>query len=366
VKDTPFAKVTEELIEYLKMRWLGFEGEGEFARYWNGEPIIFEGELEGWLKRFPWARTVYASADLYRGKERLASDVVLKVRPDAWEAVARAVKREGASPWFLSNSSEVYVLVSRKCFSSLKRVTPSYVARKLAEEAGLEVFYEALTVERFPPAPYTYSSSGPFLPLRRPNEEAIDVCEGSLEEFVKRCEEGAPREFAHPGRFPVMALLQAVRYYLVMGNLMKALSFGLNRAIFYAWLKYYYNPRSARRPPGYDEKVLKKIEKLRPLSPLKDKAPLCGEWFCMGDKPQRPEDFYAQVWRRFERSGLPFEIAWDKALDYVSSFPYSVLINPNSFFKLVYEPVRDDFSRVIEHKARRRATLSDFFQRGSR
>jgi len=34
-----------------------------------------------------------------------------------------------------------------------------------------------------------------------------------------------------------MALLQAARYYLLTGDLEKAYSFGLNRAIFYAWAK---------------------------------------------------------------------------------------------------------------------------------
>ena len=41
------------------------------------------------------------------------------------------------------------------------------------------------------------------------------------------------------GRFQVMGLLQAARYYLLTGDLQKAKSFGLNRAIFYAWAKHY-------------------------------------------------------------------------------------------------------------------------------
>ena len=34
-----------------------------------------------------------------------------------------------------------------------------------------------------------------------------------------------------------MALLQAASYYLLKGDLNRAKSFGLNRAIFYAWAK---------------------------------------------------------------------------------------------------------------------------------
>jgi len=41
------------------------------------------------------------------------------------------------------------------------------------------------------------------------------------------------------GRFQVMALLQAARYYKLHGDLEKAKSWGLNRAIFYAWAKHY-------------------------------------------------------------------------------------------------------------------------------
>ncbi|MCD6195448.1 MAG: hypothetical protein J7J82_01515, partial [Staphylothermus sp.] len=36
-----------------------------------------------------------------------------------------------------------------------------------------------------------------------------------------------------------MALLQAARHYIFHKDLDKAKSFGLNRAIFYAWAKYY-------------------------------------------------------------------------------------------------------------------------------
>ncbi|MEM2914657.1 MAG: hypothetical protein QXH91_04575, partial [Candidatus Bathyarchaeia archaeon] len=36
------------------------------------------------------------------------------------------------------------------------------------------------------------------------------------------------------GRFQVMGLLQAARYYLITGNMERAKSFGLNRAVFYA------------------------------------------------------------------------------------------------------------------------------------
>jgi len=52
------------------------------------------------------------------------------------------------------------------------------------------------------------------------------------------------------GRFQVMGLLQAARYYLVTGNLERAKSFGLNRAVFYAWAKRYARDRLVQPRKG--------------------------------------------------------------------------------------------------------------------
>jgi len=45
---------------------------------------------------------------------------------------------------------------------------------------------------------------------------------------------GGEQAVSELGRFQVMALLQAIRYYLLAGDLERAKSWGLNRAIFYA------------------------------------------------------------------------------------------------------------------------------------
>jgi len=49
------------------------------------------------------------------------------------------------------------------------------------------------------------------------------------------------------GRFQVMGLLQAARYYLLTDDLERAKSFGLNRAIFYAWAKKHVREIASRR-----------------------------------------------------------------------------------------------------------------------
>jgi len=167
----------------------------------------------------------------------------------------------------------------------------------------------------------------------------------------------APRE---PGRFPVMALLQAARYYLLTGDLEKAKSFGLNRAIFYAWAKYHGPARGAgararggRRPPG---RPAGNVKLQRAAPGLDDEVPVSESgWFAMGGVEQTPEDFDRNVARRFEEAGIPFEEAWRAALEYVSRFPRSVLRDPQRFYKRVYEPVRDSFVETVVLGGRPRA-----------
>ncbi len=160
------------------------------------------------------------------------------------------------------------------------------------------------------------------------------------------------REVREPGRFPVMALLQAARYYLLTGDLEKAKSFGLNRAIFYAWAKY-YGP--GRRPLAAKRTVygrrLGGVESVKWVSVAGEKVPASDRgYFVMGGVEQRPEDFDRQVARRFEEAGIRFDVAWRAALDYVSRFPRSVLMDPQEFYKLVYEPVRDSFIDKVIRK----------------
>ncbi len=178
-----------------------------------------------------------------------------------------------------------------------------------------------------------------------------------------------PRE---PGRFPVMALLQAARYYLLYGDLEKAKSFGLNRAIFYAWAKYYGPARRSRiqlassssgrgsryRRGGVEGEWRVVAGERVQVSP--------SGWFVMGGVEQRPEDFDRQVARRFEEAGIPFEEAWKAALEYVKRFPRSVLTDPQKFYKEVYEPVRDQFvERVLRGKGGARGVSLDKWLRGS-
>ena len=167
---------------------------------------------------------------------------------------------------------------------------------------------------------------------------------------------GGPRE---PGRFQVMALLQAARYYLLAGGLEKAKSWGLNRAIFYAWAKY-YGP--ARRPTAKLREAIRRYsarrvevseEEVKWVEVGGEKAQVSPRgWFVMGGIEQRPEDFDRHVARRFEEAGIRFEEAWKAALEYLKRFPRSVLTNPQRFYKEVYEPVRDAFVEKVLKRSR--------------
>jgi len=159
------------------------------------------------------------------------------------------------------------------------------------------------------------------------------------------------------GRFQVMALLQAARYYLLYGDLERAKSFGLNRAIFYAWAKHYghgYVPRYMRRA----QLEIAGVEglQLESTMPTESKrlAEVAGEeayvsprgFFVMGDKEQLPEDYDKNVAAKIEEV-IPYELAWEAALKYVSKFSKQVLEDPSKFFERVYEPVRDRFIELV-------------------
>ncbi len=153
-----------------------------------------------------------------------------------------------------------------------------------------------------------------------------------------------------PGRFEVMALLQAARYYLLKGDLDKAKSFGLNRAIFYAWAKH-YGPRSRafriyrggiRAPSAQTGKGAKPVTVLGEATTVSPRG-----WFEIGGEEQLPVHFDRQVASKIEMI-MPFDVAWRQALRYLKKFPRKVLEDQRLFFKYVYEPVRDLFlDRVV-------------------
>ncbi|MCX8188238.1 MAG: hypothetical protein N3F64_00835 [Nitrososphaeria archaeon] len=149
------------------------------------------------------------------------------------------------------------------------------------------------------------------------------------------------------GRFQVMALLQAARYYLLKGDLDRAKSFGLNRAIFYAWAKHskpiHYRAKATSITKYVLEKKALKFEKIGD-----EEAPVTEDgWFTIGDTIQLPKDFDHQIVQKIKPI-VSFEIAWDTALNYLKSFPKNVLESQREFFEKAYKPVRDTFINLIK------------------
>lgn len=157
------------------------------------------------------------------------------------------------------------------------------------------------------------------------------------------------------GRFQVMGLLQAARYYVLYKDLNKAKSFGLNRAIFYAWAKYY-------GPRGRASKVIPSTPSTvpSPSSIRRDRVlvTVAGEqvyqdmesgYYVIGDKEQTPEDYDKEIKSKIEVV-IPYEKAWESAVKYVSSFPKEILQSQRQFYEKVYLPVRDEFVEKVINK----------------
>ncbi len=163
------------------------------------------------------------------------------------------------------------------------------------------------------------------------------------------------------GRFETMALLQAARYYVLTGDLEKAYSFGLNRAIFYAWAKHY--GRAVRASGRPRRGVVREEEEGKPVVYVGDEKAFLGPsgYFMMGGKEQTPQDFERNVAAKIN-SVVPFEKAWKAAVEYVKRFSREKLLSQQAFYEEVYKPVRDEFiERVVEGK---RETLDAFLRGG--
>ncbi|OYT67911.1 MAG: hypothetical protein B6U65_01480 [Candidatus Wolframiiraptor sp. EX4484-121] len=146
------------------------------------------------------------------------------------------------------------------------------------------------------------------------------------------------------GRFQVMALVQAARYYVLKGDLEKAKSFGLNRAIFYAWAKH--RGVGGRRIKTAREKISEKPKKGVIEEYIGDEVAFKSKdgWFMIGGQAQRPTDFDRQVTVRF---GKAFEKYWEAAVKYVKSFPRETLESQREFYKRVYLPIRDRIDKLL-------------------
>jgi len=152
------------------------------------------------------------------------------------------------------------------------------------------------------------------------------------------------------GRFQVMALLQAARYYLITHDMEKAYSFGLNRAIFYAWAKKYGRSRIASRPVRRGAREVIEVRSDKGiLIFFGDEGAFISDngWFKIGNEEQTPEDYERNIIRRIE-SIVDYEKAWHAALEYLKQFSRDTLLSQRKFYEKAYKPVRDNFLEIIE------------------
>ncbi len=149
------------------------------------------------------------------------------------------------------------------------------------------------------------------------------------------------------GRFQVMALLQAARYYLLKEDLNKAKSFGLNRAIFYAWAKRSGGKPRRRYAAGAAAPSMPAPS--RSMEKIGNEAAYVTEsgLFTIGDEVQRPEDYDREIVQRIEPF-VPYEEAWKAALNYLKTFPKEILLDQRQFYEKVYLPVRDHFDELVK------------------
>jgi len=156
-------------------------------------------------------------------------------------------------------------------------------------------------------------------------------------------------------RFQVMGLLQAARYYLLTGDLERAKSFGLNRAIFYAWAKRHAREIASRRVAASEATRPSAEGREERAVQVGDETAFVSErgWFVIGGEEQRPEDYDRQIVQHIE-GVVPYERAWQAALEYLRGFNREVLLDQQRFFKEVYEPVRDRFLEDVVLNPRKR------------
>ncbi len=172
-----------------------------------------------------------------------------------------------------------------------------------------------------------------------------------------------PKRIGSIGRFQIMALLQAARYYLIKEkNIEKAKSFGLNRAIFYAWAKYYkpiygFSRKTLQR---FEEVIKNETSKIKFEKVGNENAPISERgWFYIGDKEQLPIDFDKNVKNKIE-SFYNFEKVWEAALKYLEKFPREWLEDQRMFFEKIYKPVRDNLELIFKESQKKKEKLTDF------
>jgi hypothetical protein len=146
-------------------------------------------------------------------------------------------------------------------------------------------------------------------------------------------------------RFVVMAVLQAARAEFLGLPRGAALSWGLNRAIFYAAAKRGFKegpPREGEEAGKPSAAPSPELYRLGHDEAYRD--PNAKQLtFMIGGQSQTSEDFKRQVESRFGTSEN-FRSAWNEAIRIVGSHDRATLESRQAFYEEVYKPRRDELS----------------------
>jgi len=143
-------------------------------------------------------------------------------------------------------------------------------------------------------------------------------------------------------RFTVMATLQAARATRLGLPEGSALSWGLNRAIFYAAAKRGFRGAGAPAPPGEPSAAATGAETYSLGDDFAYRDPNSAELrFTIGGETQTEEAFHRQVAARFGEERA-FREAWEEALELVGKFDEGTLRSGRRFYAEVYKPRRDE------------------------
>ncbi|MFZ1023573.1 MAG: hypothetical protein WAN87_05510 [Thermoplasmata archaeon] len=146
-------------------------------------------------------------------------------------------------------------------------------------------------------------------------------------------------------RFVVMAVLQAARAQSLGLPHDSALSWGLNRAIFYAAAKQGFRQAPAKTGEASGKPATAPPPEWYRLG--EDEAyrdPNASQLtFAIGGEAQTVERFETQVASRFGTKEN-FRAAWDEAMHIVGEFDRATLESRPRFYEEVYKPRRDELS----------------------
>ena len=142
-----------------------------------------------------------------------------------------------------------------------------------------------------------------------------------------------------------MAVLQAARAHVLGLPVELSLSWGLNRAIFYAAAKRGFKARPEAAYKRHSSVKERPIEERPEVFYLGDemayKKELDGKtYFTIGGEVQDTEGFEKQIQKRF---GARFAVAWEQALAFMKQHTTDELLSQKVFYERVYKPNRDEF-----------------------